>query len=302
MVFAGFDFSAGSGDTILTTNMMKPSMQQAVAAQLAPFKAAGLLPAIYETVVPLHSQSETYAAGPQVNYRHFRAFTLFAHPDLGAIHEAATPHPGDAIGRALVMQLAPSGIKRDWTYFYGFGGGVDVNLMRHFGLRVNRRFCAGSLILGSLKLSEFRAFFGRPRLPLWRQRSEMSGAQTAPNASCRGQARLLRTRYNLHREKLRARPRLAASRKNHRPRARRFGGTPSVRRCAGLPPSRAAAVLCTVARECPAHRARSVGFGYPSRRSHRHVGLQLRRVGLPAVCRRPYRLRTSERQSGLPRA
>jgi hypothetical protein len=136
----GFDFSAGSGDTILTTNMMKPSMQQVVAAQLAPFKAAGLLPANYEPVVPLHSQSETYAAGPQFNYRHFRAITLFAHPDLGAIHEAATPHPGDAIGKALVMQLAPSGIKRDWTYFYGFGGGVDVNLMRHFGLRVTADF------------------------------------------------------------------------------------------------------------------------------------------------------------------
>jgi len=99
----GFDFSAGSGDTILTTNMMKPSMQQVVAAQLAPFKTAGLLPATYEPVVPLHSQSETYAAGPQFNYRHFRAITLFAHPDLGAIHEAATPHPGDAIGKALVM-------------------------------------------------------------------------------------------------------------------------------------------------------------------------------------------------------
>jgi hypothetical protein len=131
----GFDFSTGSGDTTLTTNMLKSSLQQEIAGQLAPLKSAGLLPASYEPVVPMHSQSQTYATGPQLNYRHFRRATLFAHPDLGAIHETATPHAIDPIGKALVANLAPSGIKTDWTYFYGFGGGVDINIVNHFGLR-----------------------------------------------------------------------------------------------------------------------------------------------------------------------
>jgi hypothetical protein len=136
----GFDFSTGTGDTTLTTNMLKSSLQQEIGTQLAPFKAGGLLPAGYEPTVPMHSSSQTYATGPQFNYRHFRAVTLFAHPDLGAIHEAAIPHPNDEISKLLVAQLAPSGIKTDWTYFYGFGGGVDFNLIRHFGMRVTVDF------------------------------------------------------------------------------------------------------------------------------------------------------------------
>jgi hypothetical protein len=81
------------GDTTLTTNMLKSSLQKEIAGQLAPLKTAGLLPANYEPVVPMHSQSQTYATGPQINYRHFRAVTLFVHPDLGAIHETPSRIP-----------------------------------------------------------------------------------------------------------------------------------------------------------------------------------------------------------------
>jgi len=138
----GFDFSAGTGDTTLTTSMLKSSVQQQIAAQLAPLKAAGYLPANYEPVVPMHSRSQTYATGPQINYRHFRAVTLFVHPDLGAIHEAAVPHPNpaDPIAKALVANLAPSGTMTDWVYFYGVGGGIDFNVVHHFGLRVTVDF------------------------------------------------------------------------------------------------------------------------------------------------------------------
>lgn len=136
----GFDFSTGTGDTVLTTNMLKSDIQQQIAAQLAPLKAAGMLPASYEPVVPMHSQSQTYATGPQLNYRRFRKVTLFVHPDLGAIHEAATAHPGDTISKALVAKLAPSGVKTDWVYFYGIGGGVDFNVTDHFGLKVHVDF------------------------------------------------------------------------------------------------------------------------------------------------------------------
>lgn len=135
----GFDFSAGTGDTVLTTNMLKSSLQQQIAAQLAPLKAAGYLPAGYQPAVPLHSRSQTYATGPQLNYRHFKSVTLFIHPDLGAIHEDALPHAPatDLIAQGLVASFAPTGIKTDWTYFYGVGGGADFNITNHFGLKVH---------------------------------------------------------------------------------------------------------------------------------------------------------------------
>jgi hypothetical protein len=136
----GFDFSAGTGDTILTTNMLKSSVQQQINAQLAPLKAAGYLPASYEPAVPEHSRTQTYATGPSINYRHFRAVTLSVHPDVGAIHEDAIPHANDPISTALVAQLAPSGIKTQWVGFYGFGGGADFNVTHHFGLRVTADF------------------------------------------------------------------------------------------------------------------------------------------------------------------
>ncbi len=109
----GFDFSAGTGDTALIPGMLKSSLQQQIAAQLAPLKTAGLLPANYEPSVPMQSRSQTYATGPKINFRHFRAVTFFVNPDLGAIHETAVPHATDPIGRALVENLAPSGIETD---------------------------------------------------------------------------------------------------------------------------------------------------------------------------------------------
>ncbi len=39
-----------------------------------------------------------------------------------------------------MTQLAPSGTKADWTYFYGIGGGIDFNVTRHVGLRVHADF------------------------------------------------------------------------------------------------------------------------------------------------------------------
>jgi len=138
----GFDFSAGTGDTVLIPSMLKPSLQQEIAGYLAPLKAGGLLPANYEPAVPEHSHTQTYATGPQINYRHFKSITLFIHPDLGAIHETGTPITTnlDPIGLAMVKQLAPSGTKEQWTWFYGVGGGMDFNVTRHFGLKVHLDF------------------------------------------------------------------------------------------------------------------------------------------------------------------
>lgn len=95
----------------------------------------GLLPPNYQLVVPLHAFSETFALGPQVEYRHFRPVTLFARPSLGAIRQRVTPHPTDPVATAVVAQLVPSGSKLDWQGFYGFGGGVDWNATPNLGAR-----------------------------------------------------------------------------------------------------------------------------------------------------------------------
>ncbi len=132
----GFDFCYGKGNTTLTPNLLPTSLQQQLGAQLAQLVALGVIPPTYSLTVPLDSTTETYSLGPQVSYRRFKVVTLFIRPDLGAMHETAIPHPGDPIATAIVNQLAPSGKKTDWVAFYGFGGGVDVNVTKHFGLRI----------------------------------------------------------------------------------------------------------------------------------------------------------------------
>jgi hypothetical protein len=139
-VTLGFDFSTETGDTSLTPNMLLTSLQQQLGAEIAGLIAEGAIPSTYTLVVPLHSQTQTYAAGPQFSYHGFKWGTLFIRPAAGAIHETGTPHPTDPIATAIVAQLAPSGTKIDTVIFYGFGGGVDVNLSRHVAVRIQADF------------------------------------------------------------------------------------------------------------------------------------------------------------------
>jgi len=136
----GFDYSISAGDLTLTPNLLVPGLQQELGAELAQLAAAGQIPAGYTLVVPAHSRTQTFAAGPQFNYRHFSKVTLFIRPSAGAIHEYATPQPKDPIAAAIAAQLAPSGHKTDTVAFYGFGGGADFNVSRHVGLRVQADF------------------------------------------------------------------------------------------------------------------------------------------------------------------
>jgi hypothetical protein len=131
----GFDYSLSAGDLVLTPNLLPTALQQQLSAELGQMAAAGLVPPGYALAVSTHSRSQTFAAGPQFSYRHFSHLTLFIRPSLGAIHEVATPRPADPIATAVAEQLAPAGKKTDTTGFYGFGGGVDVLLSQHFGLR-----------------------------------------------------------------------------------------------------------------------------------------------------------------------
>ena len=131
----GFDYTWASGDLTLTPDLLTTTLQQQLGATLAQLEAAGLVPPGYKLAIPSGSVTQTFAAGPQLAYRHWQSITLFIRPDLGAIHESATPRPGDPIAKAIVAQLVPSGTATDWTVFYGFGGGIDVKVWKNFALR-----------------------------------------------------------------------------------------------------------------------------------------------------------------------
>jgi hypothetical protein len=132
----GFDYSRVVGDLKLTPDLLPAELQHKLGAQLAALAAAGKLPPGYALSVASSSETQTFAAGPQVSFRHWRQFTPFIRPSLGAIREVATPKPGDAIAAGIVKQLAPAGVKTDWQGFYGVGGGVDLNCSKHLVLRV----------------------------------------------------------------------------------------------------------------------------------------------------------------------
>jgi hypothetical protein len=132
----GVDYTYGTGDLKITPDLLTTDLQQKLGAQLAQLIAAGVIPPTYTLVVPAHSTTHTFAAGPQLAYRHFSRATLFVRPlFLGAIHETAVPKPGDPIAAAIVKQLAPSGSKVDTVMFLGFGGGFDILLSKHFAIR-----------------------------------------------------------------------------------------------------------------------------------------------------------------------
>src|SRR5271157_1222906 len=131
----GFDYSRSTGDLVLTPDLLPATLAQPIAGAIAQLTAAHLLPAGYALAVPAHLTTQTFAIGPQLAYRHFSHLTLFIRPSLGAIHEEAVPHPGDAIATSIAAELAPSGKKTDWTGFYGFGGGFDILFSKHVGIR-----------------------------------------------------------------------------------------------------------------------------------------------------------------------
>jgi len=131
----GFDYSLVSGHNSLTPALLTDSLQQEIGAALAAFELEGIIPTNYELSVPTGSTTQTFAAGPQLVFRHFIPVTIFLRPDVGAIREVARPHPGDPLATFIIQGLAPSGQKISWTAFYGFGGGFDWNATRRLGFR-----------------------------------------------------------------------------------------------------------------------------------------------------------------------
>lgn len=136
----GGDYSVAAGSEILTTDLLPTALQTQINAAQAQFIRAGLLPSDYRLAVPTDATTHTFAFGPQLVYRHFSRGTLFLRPSLGALRERAVPHAADAFQKVIVAELAPVGYKRDWTGFYGFGGGGEVALRDHVGLRAQMDF------------------------------------------------------------------------------------------------------------------------------------------------------------------
>lgn len=124
----GFDYSVSSGHNTITPNFLPLNLQQLLRQELGPAYAL--------VAVPTDDTTQTFAAGPQYQYRRFERATFFVRPALGAVRESATPRPKDPLNTAVVQQLAPSGHKTDWQGFYGFGGGLDLNATKHISLRM----------------------------------------------------------------------------------------------------------------------------------------------------------------------
>ena len=147
----GFDYSRSTGDLTLTPNLLVDSLANQINTTIANYKAAGYLPASYALVVPSGSTTQTFAGGPQVSFHHFKPVTIFVRPSVGFIHEVAVPRPGDPFATGVVQTLAPSGQKIDTVLFYGFGGGVDINITHHIAIRAQGDFVHDHLFKDTLK-------------------------------------------------------------------------------------------------------------------------------------------------------
>jgi hypothetical protein len=131
----GFDYSVSSGSTVLKPDLLPVTLQEQLAPIIEAYILAGVIPPTYQLTLPAHILTQSLAAGPQFAYRHFSRVTLFVRPSVGAFRLAATPHPSDPVAAAISQALVPSGHKVDWTGFYGFGGGDEILLTPHFGVR-----------------------------------------------------------------------------------------------------------------------------------------------------------------------
>ncbi|HXY11313.1 MAG TPA: hypothetical protein VEI52_26000 [Terriglobales bacterium] len=87
--------------------------------------------------VPFKSTTYTFAAGPQIYIRKWERVTLLARPGLGGIHESANiTFPA---GLAPLFEglhiVPPNAHQTDTEFFFGLGGGFDINVSRKIGLR-----------------------------------------------------------------------------------------------------------------------------------------------------------------------
>jgi len=95
--------------------------------------------------VPFNINTQTYEAGPQLNYRHLKHVTLFVRPALGVLHANAKVRNQflgelpDGIGTEFCVVLSGCS-KNDTVPFYGFGGGISWEITPNIGIRATADF------------------------------------------------------------------------------------------------------------------------------------------------------------------
>jgi Outer membrane protein beta-barrel domain len=141
----GADFSYFTGHSSILPHMLN-STQLAKLAPILP-----LLPPGYNVFVPYGATTESYSAGTQFNYRHFKKVTLFVRPDLGAFHQSININPQDQIIARIVQNVLGKRTTSDTEVFYGVGGGMDFNVSRPVGIRVMADFVHTNLFSNLLK-------------------------------------------------------------------------------------------------------------------------------------------------------
>jgi hypothetical protein len=127
----GGDVSA-VGDNIISS---KGTINGSETVYATPVSAIGIPPNSIH--VPFSSTTYTFAVGPQFYWRRFRRVTFLGRPGLGGIHESANLTFPQQLGPLFtVLGLSvPKSNQTDTTWFFGLGGGVDLNVSRRVGLR-----------------------------------------------------------------------------------------------------------------------------------------------------------------------
>jgi hypothetical protein len=157
----GFDLSTFSGNGSAAVSQTTSTTQGifagdvkalgAAIASLPPAEQAQLAPLIPSCSanpntckVPFSVNTFTFAAGPQFNCRHWKPFTLFARPALGLYHQSATLNVSKStfgpLFKALGLPEAIQGVNNtpsNNVLFVGVGGGVDLNVSKHVGIRTS---------------------------------------------------------------------------------------------------------------------------------------------------------------------
>lgn len=124
----GADFSVFTGDGGIALSDTK------IVAEVTPL----LPPGVTNPIIPFSASTYTFAAGPQINIRRFNKVMFFVRPGLGLLHERAVLKGtlAEGLGPALGISLK----QIDTTYFYGAGGGFDINASKHVGMRFSVDF------------------------------------------------------------------------------------------------------------------------------------------------------------------
>jgi opacity protein-like surface antigen len=173
----GFDFSNFQGSTSLAPSQLSTKYQtqlsgalqaqaptiigQLVASGLTLAQAqAALNQAATTLAVPYNASTYTITGGPQVAYRGLKWITIFVHPSVGAYHEKVTARPqktSNFLAAPVVGYFQQAGVldssaaKSDTTYFYGVGGGIELNVTKHVHIRLTSDYVKTPLFDGFLK-------------------------------------------------------------------------------------------------------------------------------------------------------